>query len=109
MALRHILAMALALWTAMTLVAQQPSMTQITGMVRDSVSREGIPYASISLVGTNEGTLANAQGGFTINSRASFTKLRVTAMGYRSKEVTVKSGQGSVVPPSCCIMPTAII
>ena len=85
MALRHILAMALALWTAMTIAAQQPSMTQITGMVRDSVSREGIPYASISLVGTNEGTLANAQGGFTINSRASFTKLRVTAMGFRSK------------------------
>ena len=97
MALRHILAVVLMLWTAMTIAAQQPSMTQITGMVRDSVSREGIPYASISLVGTNEGTLANAQGGFTINSRASFTKLRVTAMGYRSKEVTIKSGQGSVV------------
>ena len=72
-------------------------MTQITGLVRDSLTREGVPYASISLVGTSEGTLATDCGGFTINSRARFSKLRVTAMGYQPKEVEVKAGQGSVV------------
>lgn len=82
--------------SAMTAVGQQ-AMTQITGLVRDSVSGEGVPYASITLVGTDEGTLATDKGGFTINSRARFSKLRVSAMGYRSKEVPIKSGQGSVV------------
>ncbi|MBR4828998.1 MAG: carboxypeptidase-like regulatory domain-containing protein [Muribaculaceae bacterium] len=72
-------------------------MTQITGLVRDSVSGEGVAYASISLVGTNEGTLATDKGGFTINSRAYFTRLRVTAMGYTPKEVPIKTGQGSVI------------
>lgn len=72
-------------------------MTQITGLVRDSASREGVPYASISLVGTNEGVLANDRGGFTINSHAHFTQLRVTAMGYSAKVVDIKPGQGSVV------------
>lgn len=72
-------------------------MTQITGMVRDSVTRQGIGYASISLVGTNEGTLATDKGGFTINTRTAFNKLRVTAMGYAPREVEVKTGQGSVV------------
>ena len=94
---RHILAFLVLIIWALTAIAQQPSVTQITGMVRDSLSREGIGYASISLVGTTEGTLANAQGGFTINSRAQFTKLRVSAMGYSTKEVTIRAGQGNVV------------
>ena len=78
-------------------VAQHAPMTQITGMVRDSVTRDGVAYASISLVGTDEGTLATDKGGFTINSRAKFSKLRVTAMGYKPKEVNIKYGQGSVI------------
>ena len=81
----------------MTAAGQQVPMTQITGLVRDSLTREGVPYASILLVGTSEGTLATDRGGFTINSRARFSKLRVTAMGYQPKEVEVKAGQGSVV------------
>jgi hypothetical protein len=82
---------------ALTAMGQQTAMTQITGLVRDSLSHEGIAYASVSLMGTNEGTLASDRGGFTINSRAKFSKLRVTAMGYKPKEVEIKQGQGSVV------------
>ena len=83
--------------TALAAAGQQQAVTQITGLVRDSVTREGIAYASISLVGTSEGTLATDKGGFTITTRARFSRLRVTAMGYRPREVEVKTGQGSVV------------
>ena len=82
---------------ALTAMGQQSSVTQITGLVRDSVSREGVPFASISLVGTSEGTLATDRGGFTVNSRANFSRLRVSAMGYRTKEVAIRAGQGNVV------------
>lgn len=75
----------------------QQAVTQITGLVRDSLSREGVPYATVTLIGTDEGTIANDKGGFAINSRAAFSKLRVTAMGYTPREVPVKAGQGSVV------------
>ena len=75
----------------------QQAVTQITGLVRDSLSREAVPYATVTLIGTDEGTIANDKGGFTINSRATFSKLRVTAMGYTPREVPVKAGQGSVV------------
>ena len=75
----------------------QQAVTQITGLVRDSLSREAVPYATVTLIGTDEGTIANDKGGFTINSRAAFSKLRVTAMGYTPREVPVKAGQGSVV------------
>ena len=94
--LKHILIVVLLVATALTAAGQQ-AVTQITGMVRDSVTHEGIPYATITLVGTSEGTLAGAQGGFTINSRSAFTHLHVTAMGYSSRDVPVKAGQGSVV------------
>ena len=82
---------------ALAAAGQQAAMTQITGFVRDSLSHEGIAYASISLVGTSEGMLATDRGGFTINSRASFHKLRISAMGYRTKEVDIKAGKGSVI------------
>lgn len=96
--LRHIgCLMALIFMTTVGAWSQQVAVTQITGLVRDSLTRDGVAYASISLMGTSEGTLANDKGGFTITTRASFSKLRVTAMGYASKEVTVKTGQGSVV------------
>ena len=75
-ALQHILIIMLLATAALSAVAQQAAVTQITGLVRDSVTREGIPLASISLIGTNEGTLATEQGGFTINSRARFSQLR---------------------------------
>ena len=97
-AMRHsLLLLLMMLSMALAATGQTGPVTQITGLVRDSISHEGISHASISLVGTSEGTLAGESGGFTINSRASFSRLRVTALGYRPKEVTIRQGQGSVV------------
>ena len=92
----HILWLIALLAVALT-AGGQTAMTQITGLVRDSVSREGVPFATITLVGTDEGVLANDRGGFTVNSRARFNQLRVTAMGYRASVIDIKPGQGSVV------------
>ena len=94
--IRHILCLMTVLM-AMTATAQQAAVTQITGLVRDSLTREGIAYASISLVGTSEGTLADDKGGFIVNTRSHFSRLRVTAMGYSPREVDIKPGQGNVV------------
>ena len=95
--LRHIVLFCVLSLSALLGFAQQVPMTQITGLVRDSLTREGVSYASVSLVGTSEGTMANEKGGFTINTRVSFSKLRITAMGYATKELDIKPGQGSVV------------
>ena len=71
-------------------VAQTGAMRQITGFVRDSLTREPVPLASIMLLGTNEGVLANEQGGFTINTRTPFTQVRVTAVGYHTRVIEVE-------------------
>ena len=91
------MALVVTLAVGLSAFGQNATVTQITGLVRDSLSREGVPYASISLMGTSEGTLANDKGGFTVNSRAQFSRLHVTAMGYKAKDVEIKHGQGSVV------------
>ena len=95
--IRHILGVIFLLTAVFTAAGQQTPMTQITGLVRDSLTNEGIAYASISLVGTSEGTLADERGGFVVNTRSQFSKLRVTAMGYSPREVAIKHGQGNVV------------
>ena len=95
---RHIVLLIALFAVVMTAMAQsRGAVTQITGLVRDSVTRAGIPYATVTLMGTDEGTLATETGGFTITTRAAFSKLRVTAMGYSPREVEIKTGQGSVI------------
>jgi len=94
--LRHIILM-LAWCLTVAIASGQNALTQITGLVRDSISHEGVPYATVTLVGTDQGTMATAQGGFTVNSTARFNSLRVSAVGYHSKVVPIQYGQGSVV------------
>ena len=51
--------------------------TTIKGVVTDSVTGEGMPYAQIFLIGSQTGALTNEQGGFTIVTGVRFEKLRV--------------------------------
>ncbi|MBQ9217669.1 MAG: carboxypeptidase-like regulatory domain-containing protein [Muribaculaceae bacterium] len=71
--------------------------TQIAGYVRDSLTREPIPFASIALLGTDEGVTAGDHGGFQINSATSVAVLRVTAMGYKPKNIALRQYQSVVV------------
>lgn len=71
--------------------------TQIAGYVRDSVTREPIPYASISLLGTTDGVTGNEYGGFQINSAKTVPTLRVSAIGYQSRDIALRMGQSVLV------------
>ena len=71
--------------------------TQIAGYVRDSVSREPIPYASIAVLGTTEGVNSNNKGGFQLNSAHSIATVRVSALGYQTKDIALRIGQSVLV------------
>ncbi len=66
--------------------------TTIKGVVTDSVTGEGMPYAQIFLIGSQTGALTNDQGGFTIVTGVKFEKLRVSVVGYQTKEIKVPLG-----------------
>ena len=67
--------------------------TSIKGVVLDSVTGEGLPYAQIFLLGSQTGALANENGGFTIVTGVDFTRVRVMVMGYQTQELDVPQGK----------------
>ncbi len=67
--------------------------TTITGIVRDSVNQEPIPYAAIFFKGSDKGLLANEKGEFNMTTSTNFISLSVSTMGYKEKEVFVNKGK----------------
>ncbi len=97
---------------ASSLFSQDRTVT-ITGSVADSSSGERIPYATVSVVGTSTGTVADVNGYFILQNVALHgTRLRASAIGYRGKEFGVEyKGEQSIVmilkiPESPMTMPT---
>lgn len=84
----------LALLSSLSTHGQVPNgYTTIKGVVTDSVTGEGMPYAQIFLTGSQTGALTNEQGGFTIVTGVNFNKLRVYVTGYEPKEIDVQKGK----------------
>ena len=93
--MRRRLAVMAILLSALCAVAQ--SMTQLTGMVRDVKTHDPVPYVSVSVPGTDVGTITTEHGGFTLNSRKHITKMRFSAVGYKTKEIKLNPGQTVLV------------
>ncbi|MFH1850725.1 MAG: TonB-dependent receptor [Candidatus Neomarinimicrobiota bacterium] len=71
----------------------------IQGYVKDFYSGEVLPYANISLRGTERGTSSNAEGYFVlINVSAGVCSLQVTYMGYE-KTIKIVDNQGDQRKP----------
>ncbi|MGA7160832.1 MAG: TonB-dependent receptor [Bacteroidota bacterium] len=100
------------LFVASSLFAQDKTVT-ITGSVVDSASGERIPYASVAVVGTPAGTVADVNGYFILRYVVpNDTKLRASAIGFQSKEFAVPyKGEQSIImvlkiPESPMALPT---
>ncbi|HYH79286.1 MAG TPA: SusC/RagA family TonB-linked outer membrane protein [Longimicrobium sp.] len=68
---------------------------EVTGTVTGP-NGEGIGGAAVSVLGTNRGVRTDAQGRFAIPVGVGEARLRVAALTYRAREVTVPAGQSSV-------------
>lgn len=63
--------------------------TLARGMVRDSVTTVGIPYASIRCIGASAQVVADANGLFEIAIPAGVKFLRVASQGYATRDIPV--------------------
>lgn len=70
----------------------QKSEYYISGMVRDSVTLEPLPYASVTLTDGRAGTLTDSRGIFGLTAPVTATGLQVTCLGYERKTVPVAKG-----------------
>lgn len=64
----------------------------ISGIVRDSVTREPLPYASVTLAGESTGTLTDDRGIFELTVPRSARQLQVSCLGYEKKNVELRRG-----------------
>ena len=76
-----------------TLYGQYPDASFITirGNIKDDISKKEIVFATISIVGTNVGTVSNLDGEFTIKiKKASNAKeLEFSYIGYANKRILI--------------------
>ncbi|MFI8377379.1 DUF5686 family protein [Leeuwenhoekiella sp. NPDC079379] len=64
------------------------SQTKAGGMVYDDAGNP-IPFANVIFAGSSEGTITNEDGRFYIQSDATYTALKVSFVGFQSKEIAL--------------------
>jgi hypothetical protein len=64
----------------------------ITGTVVDNITNQPIPGANVIVKGTQSGVVTDLDGKFTIVAPVDATKLVVSYMGYKTKEVAIGGG-----------------
>ena len=81
------------LWTA-TAFGQR---SVLRGTVTDSITGESLPFASLVWQGTTVGTKADVDGHYSLSSPVVRRVLEVSYMGYDTKRVEVRVGQGGTL------------
>ncbi|MDE7407990.1 MAG: carboxypeptidase-like regulatory domain-containing protein, partial [Muribaculaceae bacterium] len=74
------------IWTAPQLIADTAT---VRGIVVDSLTQTPVPYAAIFVEGSDNGTLADGDGRFTVDAPRWPVRLRATVMGYETKSASV--------------------
>ena len=97
MSVRRGFAYILFLLLSLCAVGQTISGTHIVGYVRDSLSRDPVPLVTISLMGADMELMGSELGGFSVDTDQDIAAIRLSAMGYRTKDVVLNPGQTVVV------------
>lgn len=76
-----------------TIYAQ--SLTTVRGVVKDAVTSEKLPFATISFDKTTIGTFSDEEGEFKLSSRGNDIYIVATLLGYKSDTIKVPQGKTS--------------
>jgi hypothetical protein len=81
----------LVLSVQLSIAQEEESYVTIKGKVKDKDSKKEVVFGSVSVVGTNIGTVTNVDGEFIIKIRNSLeaTELVFTHIGYKSKKMLI--------------------
>jgi len=78
----------LGFWLFLGLSTALGQTIRISGTITDSQTGDPVPFASILVVGTNDGAIAELDGRFSVQAASNAT-LMVSAVGYVTQEVEV--------------------
>ncbi len=65
----------------------------VTGFVRDSVSGEPLPFASIVFTGSKTGAVSDSSGFFKIETNETYSSVSVSMIGFLAKTIAIKPSQ----------------
>ena len=84
--------------------AQEDGKIVLKGVVQDARTNEPIPFVNIGLLGTVAGVASDVDGRFelVIPDRYATHVLRLSAIGYASKDIKVYEIQINPTSKSCC-------
>ncbi len=71
----------------------------VKGIVKDKSTKRTIEYATISVAGTNIGTITNTNGEFSIKIKNGISSktLEITHLGYSNEKVSIKRGEDNKI------------
>ena len=71
--------------------------TIVTGVVRDSETKEPLPYVNIFFTGTNVGVTSDPHGKYRISTDKPYTQIQFSFVGYEPVIRALRRGEAQVI------------
>lgn len=81
----------------LTSVAVKAQTTVITGKITDGGNKQGLPFVSVSFVGSTIGVATNNQGNYSISTTQPYNKIKVSYLGFKDATYNVLPGKEQVL------------
>lgn len=91
--IRYIILIALLQAVAGIFLSHAQSFTSASGIVKDSITGEPLPFVSVYFDGATIGAMTDDNGTFTLQNNQGYTKLAAASLGYDTKFIDLKPGK----------------
>lgn len=91
--IRYIILIALLQVVAGTFLSHAQSFTSASGIIKDSITGEPLPFVSVYFDGSTIGAMTDNNGTFTLQNNQGYTKLAAASLGYDTKFIDLKPGK----------------
>ena len=91
--IRYIILIALLQAVAGIFLSHAQSFTSASGIVKDSITGEPLPFVSVYFDGSTIGAMTDDNGTFTLQNNQGYTKLAAVSLGYDTKFIDLKPGK----------------
>ena len=91
--IRYIILIVLLQVVAGTFLSHAQSFTSASGIVKDSITGEPLPFVSVYFDGSTIGAMTDDNGTFTLQNNQGYTKLAAASLGYDTKFIDLKPGK----------------
>ena len=91
--IRYIILIALLQAVAGIFLSHAQSCTSASGIVKDSITGEPLPFVSVYFDGSTIGAMTDDNGTFTLQNNQGYTKLAAASLGYDTKFIDLKPGK----------------